>query len=300
MKKFHDTPQEKVNPPTESFHTNHFKLNQTDFIYVRHLLPIKISSCVPEGKHYIFHLQDENGTQSQVVGDTAIIIEPTSIGNEDNNNSIRNIRIVVLKFDNSKLHILLEARFGSLFSSVPWRTGITEGSKHLILIRSLTLWVIQEKIRKSPPLISWLHIEKALLELFVDNLDRRTNQRQDDYELKKKWFVELESWIENNLTNTILLEDLAKVSGVSVRTIQKAFRQYRGCTPMNDINRRRMEKARKMLLSADKNLTVLDVVLDVGYQHPSRFAALYKKRYGENPSQTLAKSRKGINQATEC
>ncbi len=300
MKKFHDESQEKNPILTEGFHSNHFKLNQTDFTYVWHSLPIKISSCVPEGKHYTFHLQDENGVQLQITGDTAIIIEAANTENKCHNESIRNIKVVVLKFDYSKLQILLKTRFGPLFSSIPWRTGITEGSMHLMLLRSLTLWVIQEKIRKSAPLTSWLHIENALLELFVDNLDRRTHQRLDDYELKKKWFVELETWIEQNLTNPIVLEDLANATGVSVRTIQKAFRQYRGCTPMNDINRRRMEKARNMLINADNNLTVLDVVLEVGYQHPSRFAALYKKRYGENPSQTLAKNRKGINRTTEC
>ncbi len=295
MQEFHNVSQEKVNTATEVFHAYNFKLNQTDFTYIKHLLPIKVSSCVSEGKHYIFHLLDEEGTQSQVVGDTAIIIEPAFVEND----SIPDIRIVILKFDNSKLQILLEERFGSFFSSVPWRTGITEGSLHLMLLRSLSLWIIQEKIKRSPPQISWLHIEKALLELFVDNLDRRTSQRSDDYEFKKKWFIELESWIEHNLTNPIVLEDLAKVSGVSIRTVQKTFRQYLGCTPMNDINRRRVEKARKILISADNNLTVLDVALEVGYQHPSRFAAFYKKRYGENPSQTLVKSRKGSNQAIE-
>jgi AraC-like DNA-binding protein len=277
------------------FSIDHFKLNHTDFTYIRSRQSVHILSSEPEGEHYIFHLIDKEANKFHAIGDTAIVIEPTEVENKDSKDLIADIRMVILKFDYVSLRTLLKLRFGPHFFAVPWRTNITESSVHLMLIRSLVLWIIQEKRKETPPLKSWMHIEKALLELFVDNLDRRIVKRFEDNEIQKKWFVELENWINNNLTDPIVLHDLAKIAGVSVRTIQKAFREYRGCTPIDDINRRRMEKAREMLLEADAHLTVLDIALEAGYQHPSRFAALYKKKYGENPSQTLARIRTKSN-----
>ena len=280
-----------ANKSMNHFSIDHFKLNQIDFTYIRHPLPVQVLSSESEGEHYIFHLIDIEGNQFHAIGDTAIAIGPKGAKNEDSKDLKADIRMVILEFDHDSLRTLLKLRFGPLFSAVPWRTNITESSAHLMLIRSLVLWIIQEKRKETPPLRSWLHIEKALLELFVDNLDRRIVPRFDDTEIQKKWFVELENWIDSNLTDPIVLNDLAKIAGVSVRTIQKAFRVYRGCTPIDDINRRRMEKARAFLLEADSHLNVLDIALEAGYQHPSRFAALYKKKYGENPSQTLARTR---------
>jgi AraC-like DNA-binding protein len=283
------------NKSMNHFSIDHFELNQTDFTFIRNQKSVQVFSFEPEGEHYIFNLIDKEANQFHAIGDTAIIIEPTGAGKVDSKNLIADIRRVILKFDYASLCTLLKMRFGPLFFSVPWRTNITESSAHLMLIRSLVLWIIQEKTKETPPLKSWLHIEKALLELFVDNLDRRIVPRFNDSVIQKKWFVELENWIDKNLTDPIVLNDLAKIAGVNVRTIQKAFREYRGCTPIDDINRRRMEKARVMLLETAANLTVLDVALEAGYQHPSRFAALYKKKYGENPSQTLARARKKSN-----
>ena len=280
-----------VNLPGAGFNLLHFNLNQTEFTYIQHRSSFKTLACIPEGKHYIFHLIDEDGCQVQVLGDTAIITEPFDNQNEKSKILVTDVIIVIVTFDHAALQILLKSRFGGNFSSVPWRTGITESSTHLVLIRSLVLWIIQEKAKSDLLLKSWLHIENALLELFVDNLDRRMEPR----DIEKKWFVELEKWIDENLTDPIVLNDLAKIGGVSTRTIQKAFREYRGCTPVDDINRRRIEKAHGILTDADNQLSVLEVALEVGYQHPSRFAALYKKKYGENPSQTLSRIRKKID-----
>ena len=292
IKRFHEGIQNAARITIDGLNIDQFKLNQTDFIYIRHRLPVQVLSSEPEGENYIFHLIDQEDNQFQAIGDTAIVIEPNSTGNEVGEALLADIRMVILKFHYASLQTLLKLRFGPFFFSVPWRTNITESSIHLMLIRSLVLWIIREKRKEAPPLKSWLHIEKALLELFVDNLDRRIVPRFDDSEIQKKWFLELENWIDNNLTDPIVLNDLVKIAGVSIRTIQKAFREYRGCTPMDDINRRRMEMAREMLLAPDLHASVLDVALEVGYQHPSRFAALYKKKYGENPSQTLNRTRK--------
>jgi AraC-like DNA-binding protein len=85
------------------------------------------------------------------------------------------------------------------------------------------------------------------------------------------------------------LADLAAQSGSSVRALQAGFRRHRGMTPLEFIRARRLERARAALLDASTATRVTEVALDAGYEHLGRFARDYKARYGESPSQTLAR-----------
>lgn len=83
------------------------------------------------------------------------------------------------------------------------------------------------------------------------------------------------------------LSELARASGVSVRTLTGAFREYRGCTPMDTLREQRLQGVRAELLLAGKGTTVRTVAAAWGYVNLGLFAAVYKQRFGELPSQTL-------------
>lgn len=85
------------------------------------------------------------------------------------------------------------------------------------------------------------------------------------------------------------LADLAARAGTSIRTLQAGFRRYRGMTPGEFVRGRRLDQARAALLDAPPGTRVTDVAFDAGYEHLGRFASDYKARYGESPSQTLAR-----------
>lgn len=87
------------------------------------------------------------------------------------------------------------------------------------------------------------------------------------------------------------VSELAARVGVSVRSLQAGFRRYRGMTPMDFVQGQRLAKARAQLLDAAPGTRVTAVALDAGFAHVGRFAGEYKARYGESPSQTLARSR---------
>jgi AraC-like DNA-binding protein len=82
--------------------------------------------------------------------------------------------------------------------------------------------------------------------------------------------------------------DLAAVSGVSVRTLQNAFRQHVGVSPMQYLRQVRLERVHRDLAHSDPlQVTVADVAFRWGFTHLGRFAAFYRARYGVPPSQTL-------------
>ena len=274
---------------TDDIELNEIELNLIRIHFIRHSDLITIKHCSPKDDYYHFELSTPTLVSFKIDGHVAMIIqEPINVSKETENR----IRIIVISFNLAVLKKTMKARYNRHFASILWRTEIKEDSSHHTLLHSLVTWIIAELEKNVSPMYeNWMHVEKALLELFIDNLDRRNSLRPEDYEIKRTWFTELEQWIANNLTDPIALDDLALVAGVSVRAIQKAFKEYRGCTPMKAVTQHRLVKAREMLMNPKQGLTVLDVAMNIGYLHPSRFASQYKTKFGENPSETLAKYR---------
>ncbi len=87
------------------------------------------------------------------------------------------------------------------------------------------------------------------------------------------------------------VSELAQFVGVSVRTLQDGFRRYVGVSPVTYLRDVRLERVHEDLIQADpRHDTVADVAYRWGFWHLGRFAAEYRRRYGQPPSKTLATS----------
>ena len=82
-------------------------------------------------------------------------------------------------------------------------------------------------------------------------------------------------------------EDLARLAGVSVRSLFLGFQRHRGVGPMKLLRELRMHRARDDLLLAPSGTTVTDVALRWGFTHLGRFSLEYRAQFGEAPSRTL-------------
>jgi AraC-like DNA-binding protein len=97
-----------------------------------------------------------------------------------------------------------------------------------------------------------------------------------------------ERFIEENALNAIGLADVASAAGVSARALQMAFRRFRDTTPMAHLRALRLDLARDELARAGEDGgSVASVALAFGFGSFSRFAANYKARFHEQPSETL-------------
>ena len=106
-------------------------------------------------------------------------------------------------------------------------------------------------------------------------------------------------FIEANLAEHLSLGAVARAAGVSVRTLQTAFRSELRTTATAYIRSRRLERARVDLTTADgRERTVTEVATRWGITHLGRFAAEYRARYGESPSQTLRRPPQALSPST--
>ncbi|RDI57095.1 helix-turn-helix domain-containing protein [Microvirga subterranea] len=102
-----------------------------------------------------------------------------------------------------------------------------------------------------------------------------------------------ETYIEARFNEPLSLADIAAQSGVSARSLQNGFQNFRHMTPMAFLRKVRLQHVHQALLKADPALaTVTDLAIGCGFGHMGEFAALYKRTYGVSPRETLQKKLK--------
>ena len=96
-------------------------------------------------------------------------------------------------------------------------------------------------------------------------------------------------YIEANYRNAVRVEDLCRVTGVGVRTLQRCFREYFTLSITEYVKMVRLNAVRRALVTAHSSqTTVSKTALQHGFTHLGRFSVDYRQRFGESPSETLA------------
>jgi transcriptional regulator GlxA family with amidase domain len=92
-------------------------------------------------------------------------------------------------------------------------------------------------------------------------------------------------FIQANLLEHVTAVDVAAAAGASPRALQLAFRRALDLTPMEYVRDARLAGAHAQLL-VDSYTSVGQIALKWGFSNQGRFAAAYRERYGETPTQT--------------
>ena len=103
--------------------------------------------------------------------------------------------------------------------------------------------------------------------------------------------IRAEELIRSHPELPITIGDLTSASGVSARALYEGFRRFRGTTPMAMLRLVRLERVRAELQCADPTEKIADIAFKWGIAHLGRFAAEYRERFGELPSETLGRAR---------
>ncbi|TNC22274.1 AraC family transcriptional regulator [Amycolatopsis alkalitolerans] len=83
---------------------------------------------------------------------------------------------------------------------------------------------------------------------------------------------------------------LARQAGVSVRALQKAFREQLDSSPSEYLRGVRLQRVHDELSVARSDATtVREIASRWGITHDGRFSAIYRERFGEPPRQTLSR-----------
>jgi AraC-like DNA-binding protein len=100
-----------------------------------------------------------------------------------------------------------------------------------------------------------------------------------------------ERFMTDNANAPITVSDVAAHLGVSLRSLQAGFRQWRNTTPGAYLRKVRLQLVRDELLCSGAQANVTTIAMRYGFAHLGRFSAQYRSIFGEAPSATLRRGR---------
>lgn len=136
------------------------------------------------------------------------------------------------------------------------------------------------------------HVEQMLISMLLMCQPHNYSERlaADAPAIAPAFIKRIERYIEEHADEPLTIVDLAEHAGVSSRSLFAGFRRFRNNTPMNYLRDVRLARVREALLQACPGATtVTREALRWGFGHLGHFTTAYKRRFGESPSETLAR-----------
>ena len=106
-----------------------------------------------------------------------------------------------------------------------------------------------------------------------------------------KIFQDIRAVLASSIARPIYSEELAQQVGISVRSMHDAILRYRGMSLHRYLRLRRLWLVRQRLLAGAESVKA--IALAFGFWHLGDFSGSYRLQFGESPSETLAKARRG-------
>ncbi len=129
---------------------------------------------------------------------------------------------------------------------------------------------------------------KRLELLLISAFQKKANEKERLKNTKASLsYYKILTVMEENISNALSVEEIAKECGISVPTLEKNIHQFLGYGAMTHYNTLKMQKSYEMLL---KGMSVKEVALKLGFLNQNYFSARFKKHYGFPPSQVGAAS----------
>jgi transcriptional regulator GlxA family with amidase domain len=87
--------------------------------------------------------------------------------------------------------------------------------------------------------------------------------------------LQMQDWIEENLTVASPVEAMARQAGLAERTLNRRFKEATGYTPIEYVQELRVERARRLLERTD--LPIEEIGWTIGYEDAAFFRRLFKR-----------------------
>ena len=181
-----------------------------------------------------------------------------------------------LRFDTAVAHqgavgemirAVLSPNLGAAFTTSPATASALSATFLDLVLHSLP-HSYSEDLRRPPPRIAPKHIKRAM-----------------DY-------------VEDHVHSALTVDDLARVAGVSIRSLQYGFRHFLDVSPADHIRNIRLERARRDILDQQES-SLTEIAGRWGFANLARFNARFRVAYGETPASYRRRQQKpGPVQAT--
>lgn len=127
---------------------------------------------------------------------------------------------------------------------------------------------------------------RQLVVLLAPERFREESEQQSDGKLDQAFDLICDASL-GRLDQPLTMTEMERLSGLGTKTFAKQFRLRFGCSPMEWQRQERLSIARERLRGGEKVISIAQLSADLGFTSAKSFLLHYKKRYGENPEDTL-------------
>ncbi|MDI1321220.1 MAG: AraC family transcriptional regulator [Algoriphagus sp.] len=125
-------------------------------------------------------------------------------------------------------------------------------------------------------------IRLKILELLFYIADREQMILEQVLDLREQFRTNITAIVEDNIMNTISLNELAGLSGRSLSSFRRDFLAIYNMSPSKWIREKRLEKASEFLQST--TMTITDICYTLGFENIAHFSRLFKSHFQNSPS----------------
>jgi LacI family transcriptional regulator len=137
-----------------------------------------------------------------------------------------------------------------------------------------------------------LNPQAPVREVKVKPLHIKTRQSTDVLAVPDEDLAAALAIIHNEFSRPITVQEVADRVAVSRRTLERGFQEFFGRTPLEEIRRLRLERARQLLIDTD--LPISRVAVLSGFGTPEYLSVKFTAEYGKTP----LRYRKGIRNSS--
>ena len=162
--------------------------------------------------------------------------------------------------------------------------GIATGRVTLPLLSCFTRLIDLLAEEDTIPLLAPVIMKEIFFRLLVGDQGRRLRQISTALSQGRQ-IAQIISWIRDNYTEPIRIEELAKKSNMSTSTFHHHFKSVTAMTPLQFQKKLRLNEARRLMLAEPTDAA--SAAFQVGYESPSQFTREYSRLFGASPSRDI-------------
>lgn len=133
-----------------------------------------------------------------------------------------------------------------------------------------------------------LDLGRQVTDWFIHTGVRRADEPQksglvERYNIHHPILIETIELMQSHLADPLDLDQLSRLTGVSLRQIQRLFTQHLDQSAMRFYRALRLEVADNLLVQT--SLPVIEVAMATGFSNPTHFSRAFREEFGISPSQ---------------
>lgn len=256
----------------------HYKYQEAGEVLERHQHPDMFEICYLEKGRQIYEIES---IEYSLKGGDMLLTKPNQVhGTSNYPESIGNLYWLILKSPNKQQPLLGLNPSDSM--------NLYDGLMNAPHVRFPGNQRIQQNFRRlenqcklEPYPLQGLHMMNSILSILLEvvSLARIKNDPKLPSDIAR-----VITYIQENIDEILTIDELSEITGLSHSRFKHKFRQHIGSSPIDYINRQKIEKAKEMMLTID---TMKDIGYRLGYSSPAYFSYVFKKYTRMTPMQYL-------------